>query len=282
MQNHLGNKAYAGFFVRLAAFAVDSLLAAVIVGIVKFPFSIAAAGGVGFLEANFIFKYSFLDVFSYAGVAAYFILLTYFSHSTPGKLLFRLEVITKNGDWTFLNILYRETVGRFLSSLLYVGYLAVLVQGEKQGFHDMLCDTYVVYKNMTTAPASRLMAAARAGNAGGVVIPSNGTASSEGVSAVSAFKMEESHPVPVKTTSGSSFSVEEISGHTFSAEESVQPAFSTEGESAQNTDSSGDELREQIAQAEGEEQNCLEETQRMVHSYDNINPDSTALNINKE
>ena len=89
------------------------------------------------------------------GIAAYFILLTYFSHSTPGKMLFRLEVVTKSGEWTFLNIVYRETVGRFLSSLLCIGYLAVLVQGEKQGFHDMLCDTYVVYRNMAAVPLQR-------------------------------------------------------------------------------------------------------------------------------
>lgn len=167
MQNHLENKAYAGFFVRLAAFAVDSLIAAFAVGIVKLPFAIAAMGGVRFLTVNFIFDYTFLDVFTYIGVAAYFVLITYFCHSTPGKLLFRLEVVTKSGEWTFLNILYRETIGRFLSSLLCIGYLTILAQKEKQGFHDMLCDTYVVYKNMVpNQSACQHPAMAVAGNAG--------------------------------------------------------------------------------------------------------------------
>lgn len=154
MQNQLENKVYAGFFVRFAAFAVDSMIAALVVGIVKFPFSIAAMGGANFLKANFIFDYSFLDVLSYVGVAAYFVLLTYFSHSTPGKMLFHLEVVTSKEEWTFWNILYRETIGRFLSSLLCIGYFAVLVQKDKQGFHDMLCDTYVVYKNMASVPTA--------------------------------------------------------------------------------------------------------------------------------
>lgn len=139
---------YAGFFVRLIAFALDNLIAACIVGVVKFPFSIARMSGVGFLNANFIFDYSFLDVFSYLGVVAYFVLLTYFSHSTPGKMLMRLEVVTVDREWTFINILYRETIGRFLSGILCIGYLAVIVTKQKQGFHDMLCDTLVVYKNM--------------------------------------------------------------------------------------------------------------------------------------
>ncbi len=148
MQNQLENRVYAGFFVRLVAFIIDSIIAALLSGIVKLPFSLAAMGGVEFLKANFIFEYSFLDVLGYIGVAAYFVLLTYFAHATPGKMLMRLEVVTKGGEWTFLNVLYSETVGRFLSSLLCIGYLAVFVTKEKQGFHDMLCDTYVVYAKM--------------------------------------------------------------------------------------------------------------------------------------
>ncbi|MBR1865159.1 MAG: RDD family protein [Lachnospiraceae bacterium] len=155
MQNQLENKVYAGFFVRLVAFAVDSLIAAMAAGIVKLPFAFLAMAGAGFLKSNFIFHYSVLDVAGYLGVAAYFVLLTYFTHSTPGKMLFRLEVVTTDQEWSFVNILYRETVGRFLSSLFGVGYLVVLGQPEKQGFHDMLCDTRVVYKNMLAGPAGK-------------------------------------------------------------------------------------------------------------------------------
>ncbi len=154
MQNQLENNAYAGFFVRFAAFVIDSMIAGLIVGIVKIPFSIAAMSGVNFLKANFIFHYSFLDVLGYVGVAAYFVLLTYYTHSTLGKKLFCLEVVSPEKEWTFVNILYRETVGRFLSSLLFVGYLAIPVQKKKQGFHDTLCDTYVVYKNMRKIPVT--------------------------------------------------------------------------------------------------------------------------------
>lgn len=157
MQNQLENRVCAGFFVRLVAFAIDSFIAALIIGIVKFPFSFAPADS--FLKADFLFDYSIVDVFSYIGVAAYFVLLTYFSHSTPGKLLMGLEVIAKDGCFTFINILYRETIGRFLSSLLCIGYLAVLVTKYHQGFHDMLCDTCVVYKNMVPMPKLQSVAA---------------------------------------------------------------------------------------------------------------------------
>ncbi len=148
MQDHTENRAYAGFFVRLIAFMIDSLFAFITGGIVKLPFGLAAGAGLSALKANFIFQHSFIDVIGYLGMVAYFILMTYFTHSTLGKKLFRLEVVTLDGNWTFINILYRETIGRFLSGIMSIGYLAILISSKKQGFHDMLCDTCVVYKDM--------------------------------------------------------------------------------------------------------------------------------------
>ena len=186
MQNQLDNRVYAGFFVRLVAYGIDSLLAMIAASIVKMPLSLMAMAGVSALKANFIFQYSVLDVLGYVGVAAYFVLLTYFTHSTPGKMLMRLEVVTASGEWTFLNVLYRETVGRFLSSLLCIGYLAVMVQEKKQGFHDMLCDTYVVYRNMIPESERKDVQP---------VMPD------EPSEMVSAFEMTESHPIDtMKTT----------------------------------------------------------------------------------
>lgn len=206
MQNQLDNKVYAGFFVRLIAYAIDSMIAALIVGIVKLPFSIAA-GGAGFLKSNFIFDYSVLDVFTYVGVAAYFVLLTYYSHSTLGKKLFRLQVVTQDGEWTFINILYRETIGRFLSSLLCIGYLAIVVTKQKQGFHDMLSDTYVVYTNMMPATEKRLEAATTGGSmadvGAGFSMVEKGDASKESAPvyhSVSAFELPESHPISAESS----------------------------------------------------------------------------------
>lgn len=149
------NRAYAGFFVRMIAYLVDSLIAFIIAGLIKLPFGIAAGVGLSSLKANFIFEHSFIDVLGYVAVVAYFILMTYFTHTTLGKMLFRLEVVTEDGEWSFVNILYRETVGRFLSDIMCIGYLAVIISNKRQGFHDMLCDTYVVYKDMvsTITPA---------------------------------------------------------------------------------------------------------------------------------
>lgn len=148
MQNRLENRVYAGFWVRLIAFAIDSFIAACVVSTIKSPFAMASAAGIELFDANFLFHYSFLDVLDYIAVAAYFVLLTYFTHTTLGKMVMGLEVITTDEEWTLLNVIYRETIGRFFSSLMCVGYFAVIVSARKQGFHDMFCNTYVVYKNM--------------------------------------------------------------------------------------------------------------------------------------
>lgn len=148
MQNQSENRVYAGFLVRLIAFAIDSLIAACVVSTIKSPFTMASSAGIDLFDANFLFHYSFLDVLDYVGVAAYFVLLTYFTHTTLGKMFMGLEVVTSDQEWTLLNVIYRETIGRFFSSLMCIGYFAVIVNAKKQGFHDMFCNTYVVYKNM--------------------------------------------------------------------------------------------------------------------------------------
>ena len=52
-----------------------------------------------------------------------------------------------NPKLTFLNVVYRETIGRFLSWFLAgVGYIMAGIDREKRGLHDMLCDTRVVYE----------------------------------------------------------------------------------------------------------------------------------------
>ncbi len=147
MQNQLENRANAGFLVRFIAFAIDCLIAACVVSTIKTPFTMASAAGVKIFDANFLFHYSFLDVLDYVGVAAYFAILTYTSHTTLGKMIMGLEVVSEK-EWTLLNVIYRETIGRFFSSIMCIGYFAVVVTKNKQGFHDMLCDTRVVYKNL--------------------------------------------------------------------------------------------------------------------------------------
>ena len=146
MQTRSDSNIYAGFFVRFAAYLADSIIASILSLTLVSPLYAAKAAGMDFLGKNILFNFTIINIISYLLFVAYFVLLTYFGHSTPGKKIFRLEVITEDGNWNFINILYRETIGRFLSGLMNIGYLAIIVTEKKQGFHDKLCDTCVIYK----------------------------------------------------------------------------------------------------------------------------------------
>lgn len=149
MQSKESGTVYAGFCVRLAAFLVDSLIVGIGLMFIKVPVWIVSFGTGNLLTRDFIFSYSALDIVCYVLTLCYFALLTYFTGSTLGKKLFHLRVVSNEDRMpTFFEIVFRESVGRFLSKLiLCVGYIMVGADKRKRGLHDILSDTYVVYEH---------------------------------------------------------------------------------------------------------------------------------------
>ena len=140
---------YAGFWVRLAAYLIDSAIAFLLLLVVRLVMSGVLSALYGtVLGGNILFHYTLKDIVLYLGQALYFILCTRYTGTTPGKRVMNLRVISveESGELDLLTVVYRETVGRFLSSIFVcIGYLIIGVDREKRGFHDMLCDTRVVY-----------------------------------------------------------------------------------------------------------------------------------------
>lgn len=148
MQNKADNLVYAGFFVRLAAYIIDLIIVGTASIVVRFPIWLTKiANPDNFLVTDFIFEYSVADILFYLLSVTYFVLLTYFTGSTLGKKLFNIKIISTEGrKYTFFEILFRETVGRFLAELIiYIGYFVVGIDKNKRGLHDYLSDTCVVY-----------------------------------------------------------------------------------------------------------------------------------------
>lgn len=145
-----GNLEYAGFWVRLAAYVIDSVVVFAGLLIVRLIFAgISLAGGDAITGTDILFHYSLKDIVLYGLKVLYFISFTYLTGTTLGKKAMNLRVISKDqGEkLTLLNVVYRETVGRFLCSLpVNIGYIVAGIDPEKRGFHDMLCDTRVVYQ----------------------------------------------------------------------------------------------------------------------------------------
>lgn len=156
------NVTYAGFWVRAAAYVIDNVVVFAGLLIVRLLLSVVLSAVQGtVLGGNILFHYTLKDILLYVCQVLYFILCTYCTGTTLGKRAMNLRVVDADGegDLSLLNVVYRETVGRFLCSLpAGIGYLIAGLDKEKRGIHDMLCDTRVVYaKKVAVYPVYKPM-----------------------------------------------------------------------------------------------------------------------------
>lgn len=172
------NAAYAGFWTRLAAFLIDSVLVWVGLLLVRLVMLFVSSGLNGtVLDGNILFHYSLTDIVVYLAEVVYFILFTYYSGATLGKRVLNLRVVNADGGKLSLwDVVYRETIGRFLCAVtIGIGYIFVAADKEKRGLHDMLCDTRVIYaKTMKIYPVYYTTAGRRV--PGGGIAPNRGAA----------------------------------------------------------------------------------------------------------
>lgn len=149
MQNNYDNSVvFGGFFARLAAYIIDSIIVWAALFLVKIPLHFMFSKMDGYI----LFHYTLKDIVLYVCGVSYFILFTYCTGATLGKRAMNLQVINANGGkLSLFNVIYRETIGRFLSGFcMGIGYLLVGIDREKRGIQDMLGDTRVVYRGRMT------------------------------------------------------------------------------------------------------------------------------------
>lgn len=131
-----------GVFPRAAALIIDRALLFVLLLAVRLP----AWWGDNGLSLPVLFEFTLSEVICALVSILYFTLFTWRSGATPGKRAMNLQVVREDGETlSFLNALYRESIGRYLSSLFGIGYFLAAVDSRKQALHDMICDTLVVY-----------------------------------------------------------------------------------------------------------------------------------------
>lgn len=159
-----GEVTYGGFVTRLLAYAIDFLIVGVVTLLVK---NIVLVGfyDLDMVSTPILCGRSLSDMVSWLVASLYFVLCTYYTETTVGKSVMRIKVVGRNGEkLSLFHVVYRETVGRFLSSFLYVGYLLILIDSEKAALHDRLSDSRVVYGcSMFRRKAPTAMAGAATG-----------------------------------------------------------------------------------------------------------------------
>lgn len=128
---------YVGFWIRFGAAIIDSVVVWAISSVLSY-----------FLLADIVgYRFSLLaSIFLFPIPWLYFWLFTGIKGQTLGKMAVGIKVVNAEGYMPGLGTAaLREVVGKFISIIaLYLGFLWVIWDGRKQGWHDKIANTYVV------------------------------------------------------------------------------------------------------------------------------------------
>lgn len=126
---------YAGRLHRFAAFIIDAIVISVVIVVLN---------AIGIINLG---DPSTTDQILEAAISfGYYILLTAAFGATLGKMALGMTVVDENGQKAgFFKVLIRETIGKFVSALvLFLGFIWILFDGNRQGWHDKIGGTFVV------------------------------------------------------------------------------------------------------------------------------------------
>jgi uncharacterized RDD family membrane protein YckC len=146
----VGRYQYAGFWIRVLASLIDSIILGVVNSIIQFMLlrpmlgvaeissdptaAIAAAGALGVL-----------GLVGMALAACYEGIFVAQMGATPGKMALGLKVVRPDGSRVDLGRAFGRYFAKLLSMLILgIGYIMIAFDSEKRGLHDMICDTRVV------------------------------------------------------------------------------------------------------------------------------------------
>jgi uncharacterized RDD family membrane protein YckC len=141
---------YAGFVTRMVAFFIDraivGLCAAVAVIAIDYILNAFEINQLlGFFEITWqgmaILSGGIYLLLSIAYDVAFWML----AGQTPGKRVMGLRIVRSDGDRVRAGNAVRREVGYVISGILFLGYLWILFDNRRQGWHDKLAGTIVVY-----------------------------------------------------------------------------------------------------------------------------------------
>lgn len=136
----------AGFWIRFWAYTIDLLVIYAMSGILVKP--VFRVVDLPISNPPFLlftpFKITILIL-----LLLYFTLMTKYFQQTVGKMIMGIKVVSqKEEKLTWDKIIFRETIGRFISKTLVLPYLLVIVMPKKEALHDLFAETHVVHENV--------------------------------------------------------------------------------------------------------------------------------------
>jgi uncharacterized RDD family membrane protein YckC len=138
---------HAGFVSRLLAFGID--IAIISVSLVAIGWLLSTTQQLLRIDTAILsrpLRVILVAVGAFLYVAGYYTLFWTLNGQTPGKVLLGVRVVTlEGGQLSFKRSLVRF-VGYILSALpLYAGFVWILIDNRRQGWHDKLASTFVIY-----------------------------------------------------------------------------------------------------------------------------------------
>lgn len=147
-----GGVRYAGFWIRLLAYIIDGIIVEVAVvlvsGIIGFLIGIiAAARGMHETDQISAIAGGIGALIGLAMVVAYYVVFNSGRwQATPGKRVLGLHIITTSGKKVGGWLACGRYFAYIISSLPFcLGFMVIGWNEEKKGFHDMICNTRVIY-----------------------------------------------------------------------------------------------------------------------------------------
>ena len=120
--------AKAGFWVRFGAILIDGIILAIVGAIVQRILGTGAGGGLSTLIS-----------------IAYYVYFWTTSGQTPGHQALHLRVVRTDGTSLDVVTAIIRYVGYIISAIpIFLGFLWVAWDPQKQGWHDKLASTYVI------------------------------------------------------------------------------------------------------------------------------------------
>jgi uncharacterized RDD family membrane protein YckC len=143
---------YAGFWRRVAAYLIDTIIIDMVILVVAVPFIMIAASssrsGRGSPESAFIVLEPFLYILIFVGVWLYFALMeSSRKQATLGKMSLGIIVTDLLGQRISFGKATGRYFGKIISSLiLCIGFMMAGWTQKKQALHDIMADTLVILK----------------------------------------------------------------------------------------------------------------------------------------
>ena len=138
---------HVGFLIRLVAYIIDAIILAIDQGILMAIFGLSSfmtqSGGGSQVSIGALQIIGFILILVWD--IGYFVYFWSSSGQTPGKMIMGIKVVSVDGGPVSVGKAIVRLIGYAISGIvIYLGFLWIIWDKEKQGWHDKIAGTYVV------------------------------------------------------------------------------------------------------------------------------------------